>query len=169
MTKATAALAALCVAIAGCAAPDIGVDGRNPTATDAGPAPDRDRVISAYLNAVLKDPESARISDAAGPTFVTVPSELLVRGTYGWGICFWVNAKNSFGGYTGSRPFALIVRSGRLERVYGDERENVFDQMRAQNLCQVIRHAVTPAEPQRPVDWPKPPANLFEGQPGVAY
>jgi hypothetical protein len=154
--------------------PQTRPDGRSFTQADAGPRPDRNRVIVDYLNEVLKDPESARVSNIAGPVFITIPSEFLRSGTYGWGICFWVNAKNSFGGYTGSRPFALIWRGGMVQRVYGDSRDNIFDRLRAENLCQTIRQATqsheAPNEPSAaagPQKWPKPADNLFEGQPSI--
>jgi hypothetical protein len=152
--------------------PQTRPDGHPFTQVDAGPPPDRNRVIVEYLSEVLKDPDSARISNIGGPVFMTIPGELLVRGTYGWGICFWVNAKNSYGGYTGSRPFTLIWRGGSVQRVYGDSRDNIFDRLRAENLCQTIRQASQNQLPQaqsaaEAQKWPKPPANLFEGQPSI--
>jgi hypothetical protein len=105
----------------------------------AGPPPDRNAVIVAYLNRVLKDPESARVSDIHGPTFINIPGGLLAQGTSGWGICFFVNAKNSFGGYTGGSFFTLILRDTSIVRVYGDERDNVFDRQRAIDYCREIQ------------------------------
>jgi len=50
--------------------------------------------IKAGLQAVLKDPESMRL----GAVHAARSSKGLVA-------CGWVNAKNSFGGYTGDQPF----------------------------------------------------------------
>lgn len=171
MAKIVVSWLAALVVLAGCAYPPTRTDGRPLTQQNAGPRPDRNAVIVAYLNDVLKDPESARISNISGPTFINVESELLVRGTYGWGICFMVNAKNSFGGYTGARMFTLIWRDGQVVRVYGDQRDNMFDRARAINMCAEIQQgAARAAQTDTPVHWPKPPANLFEGQqPPIKY
>ncbi|MBC2858764.1 hypothetical protein [Stappia sp. 28M-7] len=51
---------------------------------------------------VLKDPESARFGT-------------IVAGANADGVvtaCGWVNAKNSFGGYTGEKPFLGILTDG---------------------------------------------------------
>ncbi len=157
--KTTTAMTALAVALAGCAWEPPLPGGRAATPHDAGPRPNPNAVIAAYLNEVLKDPESARISNILGPTFINVPSEMLVQGTYGWGICFAVNAKNSYGGYTGSSVFTLIWRNGRVVRVYGDQRDNVFDRARAVNMCHAIKGGTAA------VDAPKPLTNQFERQP----
>jgi len=61
--------------------------------------------IQAVHNGVrgaLKDPESARFGS-------------IVAGTDTKGVviaCGWVNAKNSFGGYTGEKPFMGVLTSG---------------------------------------------------------
>lgn len=33
---------------------------------------------------------------------------------FGWMVCGYVNAKNRFGGYTGSIPFSTLIRNGKI-------------------------------------------------------
>jgi hypothetical protein len=51
----------------------------------------------------LKDPESARFSDVS---YKTSPN---ARGEPTDVVCGMVNAKNSYGGYTGAKPFVYFV------------------------------------------------------------
>lgn len=61
--------------------------------------------IQQGVRAVLKDPESARF----GPAVVGKRADGLLL------VCGYVNAKNSFGGYTRDRPFAgLLVSTNGL-------------------------------------------------------
>lgn len=126
--------------LAGCAdGPPARPDGLPLSVADAGPMPDRDALIRSYLRGYLKDPMSAQIEDVAGPTFTTMNASLLGPSAYGWGVCFRVNAKNSYGGYVGFHEMALIWRDGRTERVFGDMRDNMFDQALAAGACRHIR------------------------------
>jgi hypothetical protein len=57
------------------------------------------RVVEEGVRKRLKDPESARFEGfQAGQTSKGVTT-----------VCGWVNAKNSYGGYTGRQPFAGIL------------------------------------------------------------
>jgi hypothetical protein len=70
-------------------------------------------VLREHILAALKDPESARIEfQPARPTWgraVGHPDTI-----YGWEIIAMVNAKNSYGGYTGSKPWSFMLRDERL-------------------------------------------------------
>ncbi|NRB54708.1 MAG: hypothetical protein HRU39_01820 [Salinicola sp.] len=52
----------------------------------------------------LKDPESARFEELYGSRLKSDHSK--------WSICGMVNAKNSFGGYTGAKPFMYLPGNG---------------------------------------------------------
>jgi hypothetical protein len=98
----TLTLAALGLALAGCATTPI-----NPTT--AGPYPDDYKALVAeYVRHAFKDPSSVRdaaISDPApGRTFAGI----------GWFTCLRANAKNSYGGYTGEETRALLIRDGQV-------------------------------------------------------
>ena len=107
---------AAAVALSGCA---IGptylrtANGSVPVAEDAGPRPSRE-VIDQYLRASLRDPSSAQVERVVGPGFVNQKSHIITPAFYGWVTCFDVNAKNAFGGYTGFKRNALVVRDGRI-------------------------------------------------------
>jgi hypothetical protein len=61
---------------------------------------------TAAVNAKLKDPQSARYGEMirkVGPNVNAKPAEV---------VCGTVNAKNSFGGYGGVRPFVYFIADG---------------------------------------------------------
>lgn len=98
------------VAMVGCTSPvtDPGL------LAQCGPKPsqaDAERLASwAVSKMPLKDPESARI------TAVQVDGPMEWRATpegkiIGWQISFYVNAKNSYGGYVGPQRYVLIRRA----------------------------------------------------------
>lgn len=69
-----------------------------------------------WLGSHLKDPDSARIE--WGPFGQAWIFRGLVNGGfhYGYGLLANVNAKNSFGGYTGKQPFFFFYRDGQMQR-----------------------------------------------------
>lgn len=95
-----ALLASTCIAIVACA-------GKRPTAADCGPAPTQQQVtasVQAYIaNVNWKDPDSVKVRNVQLQECRLVPKGLLVGGPreIGWEIDFEINAKNSYGGYTG--------------------------------------------------------------------
>ena len=90
----------------------------------AGPYPvDFDKVVRADLQGELKDYESARITILRGPRLATYlrPAEEWYRPkTVGpiWYVCYSVNAKNSYGAYTGAKTYMIGIVAGsvRFER-----------------------------------------------------
>ncbi|MGX1096511.1 hypothetical protein [Amorphus sp. MBR-141] len=65
--------------------------------------------VEAGVRDALKDPESARFGEMyAGRS----PSDLVT-------VCGYVNAKNSFGGYTGEKPFGGSLVDDKLFVVFG--------------------------------------------------
>ena len=79
--------------------------------------PECESHVREYFKRTLKDFESARITYGgcykgwiAGDTFRSVPV------AYGYVIEGSVNAKNSFGGYTGRTPFAAVIKNNTLRR-----------------------------------------------------
>jgi hypothetical protein len=126
--------------LSACAHPELTPDGRVPNVADAGPPPANARdVIMTMLRARLKDPYSAQIEGISGPKFIRDPGSIASNPNYGWGICFEVNAKNSYGAFTGFHSMAMIWREGRILWVYGDLERNLFDEARARQACEFIR------------------------------
>ncbi len=82
---------------------------------DYGSYPDNyKQLIQAYMSKNLKDPESARYSE-----FTTPRKEHAIenrKAIYGYSSCVMVNAKNSYGGYTGNQLFWFFYRNGEIVR-----------------------------------------------------
>jgi hypothetical protein len=69
-------------------------------------------IITAYLNDNLKDPESAKIKWVRGP--YRGYFAFMGKFNYGYIACAEVNAKNSYGGYSGATLDAFLIRNGRV-------------------------------------------------------
>ena len=113
---------ALFVLVAGCAtAPtqeelaraDFGAFPENHNAT-----------IRDYLRSFLKDPASAQYSHVRGPERVW--SSYFGPVMYGYFVCASINAKNSFGGYTGSKLHFFLIRNGSVvQHIYPSGNDGV--------------------------------------------
>jgi hypothetical protein len=117
------ALAMAIAALAGCAT--IGKEHKvaetvDTVNADYGPRPaNHEEVIKNWANENLKDPESALYGKISKPR-----KEFLVRDLkpyFGWSVCADINAKNSFGGYTGSKTFWFFIRDERIQRSQSTE------------------------------------------------
>lgn len=80
--------------------------------------------IKEYFATVLKDPESARYRFGS-PRRAYMNNGLIHGGGIGWAgyaIVVGINAKNSYGGYTGEQPYVLLLQpSGKvLRHLQGD-------------------------------------------------
>lgn len=117
-----AILAALAIiALSGCA--------QSQHDRDFGPLP-------ANYKALVKEAILARLkdSDSAKFDFYKAPSNIDVHGFKGrWKVCVRVNAKNSDGGFTGERPWAVFFEHGRVPTYYG-----VSSGRRALTICSTI-------------------------------
>jgi hypothetical protein len=110
------------MALAGCAAMSLNPYQHALHAT-AGPEPDparADEVVAEYLQRSLKDPESVKQFRK-----ISTQKTRWLRGAIngggseeGWLICFELNAKNSYGGYTGLKTMGLVVRTRDDGSVY---------------------------------------------------
>jgi hypothetical protein len=99
------------IALSGCAATtppeDANVLGERPP-FEYDPEPG----IRRAMEGVLKDPFTAQYRRVGGPVPGQAQQALLAGGAIekGWGYCYMVNAKNSFGAYTGFQPYYFVVR-----------------------------------------------------------
>lgn len=62
----------------------------------------------------LKDPDSARFGRFSKPR-----KEYLYENSkpvYGYSVCAEINAKNSYGGYTGSQTYWFLIRNEIIQR-----------------------------------------------------
>ncbi|MGO8840686.1 MAG: hypothetical protein ACLQF1_05960 [Methyloceanibacter sp.] len=78
--------------------------------------------IEATVRATLKDPDSARFGAMSATKDMTGSVS----------VCGWVNAKNSFGGYTGDQLFIGLLNDGARPAVF----------------------TLTAIDPQQPGQWP---------------
>lgn len=79
--------------------------------------------------AKMKDPESARFADVAhrvSPNARGEPTDV---------VCGMVNAKNSFGGYTGARPFVYMVDLKQAQLTEGDRLQAELGMTIYKNFC----------------------------------
>lgn len=73
------------------------------------------KLIEDAIRENLKDPDSARFYDFTSPR-----KEVMVENkkfVYGYSACVFVNAKNSYGGYTGKKLYWAFIRNGRVLRI----------------------------------------------------
>jgi len=99
--------------LGGCA----GAFKRPDPSADFGPPPQNyEQAIKDYFEVILKDPESAR--HRFGTPQKAYANEGLAYGGdvswYGWLVDVDVNAKNSFGGYTGGKPYMVFFKGDRV-------------------------------------------------------
>lgn len=122
------ALIAVAALVAGCAsAPTTG----EIAGFDYGPYPSAyQTVIQDYLRQRLKDPDSAQYQWERGPS---QGWDRYGRLNVGWRVCLQVNAKNSFGGYTGFRPYYFIINRDRIVRV--EAGDNDVSRSMVQGAC----------------------------------
>jgi hypothetical protein len=90
-------------------------------AADHGPYPkNHEEIVQKYIHENFMDPYSIRDLAIQKPTKGWVTGAWLFGEkpiTYGWEIIFAVNAKNSFGAYSGLQKIDLIVRDGKIVKV----------------------------------------------------
>ncbi len=68
-----------------------------------------------FIRHLLKDPDSAKFEWVGEPQHEAIqPAFASPRATPVWVTTVQVNAKNSFGGYTGAEPFVLAWSHGRI-------------------------------------------------------
>ena len=71
-------------------------------------------LIKAYMAKSLKDPDSAKYSDFSTPRKEHAIANQ--KAIYGYSSCVLVNAKNSYGGYTGNQQQWFFFRNGEIVR-----------------------------------------------------
>lgn len=83
-----------------------------------GPEPESfESIIKDYMRLRLKDPSSAVYEFSGRPSKMWAGGGLAGKREFGWGICTSINAKNSFGGYTGAKKYFFIIRDDMVARM----------------------------------------------------
>jgi hypothetical protein len=108
MNRIASILVGALLALSGCQSPQPPADQRVTSTPYSLPANDVE-VVKRFVAAKLKDPASA--------TFGSMAAAVDAKGVVS--VCGSVNARNSFGGYTGHRPYSGILATNmRGERVF---------------------------------------------------
>lgn len=94
----------------------------SPNANYGSPPKNYKKLIRDYMSKQLKDPDSAKYSNFSIPR-----KEHIIHKTgryitendvyYGYSACVQVNAKNSYGGYTGNEPYWFFFYKNQIMRV----------------------------------------------------
>lgn len=102
---------------------------------------DYDAKVKRYLEGTLKDPFSVVLEQTKAPHFVqgNIKRGLLGKKPYrGWLACYRMNAKNSYGAYTGFSNVAfLLTDEGAIRYLEGDGSDVVhtWDEQLMGNHC----------------------------------
>lgn len=95
---------------------EMAVKNINLETADVGSNPsDYQPLIEGAIRDQLKDPESAQFTG-----FTTPRKEVMVdqrKFIYGYSSCVFVNAKNSYGGYTGKHLYWAFMRDNKVLRI----------------------------------------------------
>jgi hypothetical protein len=128
-----AAFAAVAAIVAGCKNP--------PTQEEMakygyGPRPENyEKVIRDYLAPQLSDPAGAIVEFKAGPRELFQQETALRPLQYGWGVCVWVNDKDSKGAPESPYPMVFFIRDGKIVVVNGGSDDNVIGWRYARTGC----------------------------------
>lgn len=76
--------------------------------------------IKKYFNQRLKEPESVRYGQFTEPTKGYSLDADSGEWVFGYHVLVFVNAKNSYGGYTGEQGYSFLFRDGKMVEVIGD-------------------------------------------------
>ncbi len=91
-----------------------------------GAAGDWQGAVDRYLEGYLKDPMSAVKTVTRGPRRAVVHPDVW-RSWAGAAICYSINAKNSYGAYTGTRPFLFVVDNGEVVGMLTDKGDEIWN------------------------------------------
>lgn len=106
-----AVIAAVAVVVGGCATKPTQADLAQ---ADFGDFPnDYETIVKSYYGEVLKDPGSVQYRNITHPkVYATWGMGGPTR--YGYLVCVTLNAKNSYGGYTGFQTDGILIRNDRV-------------------------------------------------------
>lgn len=75
---------------------------------------DFENIIKNHMRTVLKDPESARYRFDGKISKSHTIAKSREKMKYCWHMSYWVNSKNSYGGYTGDKLGLACIRNGKI-------------------------------------------------------
>ncbi len=101
---------------------------------------DYKRAVERYLDMVLKDPGSKQIEWIKGPGQIYNRAGPMFGGgtVAGYGVCAFVNARNSYGGYTGSKLSFFMIRNDSVVMSYTATTRDSTETFLAENACKAF-------------------------------
>lgn len=108
-----------CAAVPTMTAPKKPTSEEIATADYGSPPIDYKSQIKSYFSQKLKDPESARYGQMTEPRkgYVLVRDRGVLSNIFCYEVMVFINAKNSYGGYTGEKPYLFFFRDGKIIQV----------------------------------------------------
>lgn len=128
-------IATVTVLLAGCAMPPTAAELAN---LDYGSMPtDYKKSIERYLDSTLKDPDSKKIDYISTPTTYWYKAGPMYGGglVAGYAVCAYVNAKNSYGGYTGGKLSWFLIKNDRVILSFMSTSRDSMDTIQAEKAC----------------------------------
>lgn len=95
-------------------------------------------LVTEAQDAFLKDPQSAQNKYLSTPQQGWMKPTMTSDPIYGYRLCLNVNAKNSYGGYTGSKLTEVFIRDGRIVRYRSITRDDRSLNARIANGCALV-------------------------------
>lgn len=112
-------------------------------------------LIDSEMRARLKDPASAIVELKRGPRYADHKIDLQKR--LGWAVCYSINAKNSYGGYTGASTEVFVVTpGGTVTWVNGDNLRSRY--AAAVTRDNALKECARPGDP--PAATPNPKSDV---------
>ena len=98
---------------------------------------DYKKTVERYLDMTLKDPGSKQIEWLREPRTMWNKAGPMFGGglTSGYAVCAYVNARNSYGGYTGSKLSWFLIKNERVIQAYISTTRDSFETMQAERAC----------------------------------
>lgn len=96
---------------------------------------DYEEIIKSYMNNILKDPMSAQYTFLGAPQIAWTAYG---GKKFGYGTCVRINAKNSFGGYTGNQLSYFLIRNGSVVTALVGTANNPIYQGMISGACESI-------------------------------
>ena len=129
-------LVAACAAlITGCTTPPSAAE---LASLDYGSAPtDYKKSIERYLDSTLKDPDSKKVEYISTPVTQWYKANPMYGGNLmaGYAVCAYVNAKNSYGGYTGGKLSWFLIKNDRVTLAFISSTRDSFETVQAERAC----------------------------------
>ena len=95
------------------------------------------QTVERYLDRVLKDPGSKQVEWLREPRTMWTKAGPMFGGglTAGYAVCAYVNARNSYGGYTGSKLSWFLIKNDAVIESYMSTTRDSFETMQAERAC----------------------------------